>query len=400
MHVLIIPSWYPTDITPLGGIFFQEQAQGLKKAGHQVGVIFPERKSLKWFRFKNLKSYISYENDQGVATVRKKGWRWFPRIPYAYANLYLNDGLVLYKEYVREYGEPDVIHAHAMHFGGVLAARIKKKYDIPFVVTEHSSAFAMHQIKPWQKNYLPEIYQNVSKIITVSPELGKILVEEYDCQREIIEIVPNIVSVEFLTINNYKAQVNNKFIFLTVSFLSYIKGHHILLDAFAKKYKNNNQYELWIGGDGEERANIEKQANDLGISGQVKFLGMLSRAQVRDYMQQTDVFVLPSLYETFGVVVIEALACGKPVVATRCGGPEYIINELNGILVTSNDVEAFADAMEKMVECFESYDRVLIRQDCVDRFSGEAVTKQLGRIYQEVLYTKGVSGKLKRSFVG
>jgi glycosyltransferase involved in cell wall biosynthesis len=115
---------------------------------------------------------------------------------------------------------------------------------------------------------------------------------------------------------------------------------------------------------------------------------MLNREQVRDYLQQVDVFVLPSLYETFGVVIIEALASGKPVIATKCGGPECVVTDLNGLLVPRNDVESLADALVKMKECLKLYDPSLIRQDCIDRFSAKEVTKQLEIIYQEILKTK------------
>ncbi|WP_276663078.1 glycosyltransferase [Syntrophomonas wolfei] len=388
MHLLIIPSWYPDEINPLGGLFFQEQAQALKNAGHRVGVIFPERKSLRRFQFKNIKSYISYENDHGIATIRKKGWRWFPRIPYGYSSLYLYDGLVLYEEYVNKYGQPDIIHAHAMFFGGVLASRIEKQYNVPFVVTEHSSDFAKNLIQWWQRKYFLEIYQNVSKLITVSPALGKILTWKYACPKDKIKFIPNLVNTDFFTINTKKPQEKNKFIFFVLSGLEYEKGHHVLLNAFASKFKNIFDTQLWIGGDGARRLNIEKQANDLGISRQVRFLGMLNREQVRDYLQQVDVFVLPSLYETFGVVIIEALASGKPVIATKCGGPECVVTDLNGLLVPRNDVESLADALVKMKECLKLYDPSLIRQDCIDRFSAKEVTKQLEIIYQEILKTK------------
>ncbi|MEA4924851.1 MAG: glycosyltransferase [Syntrophomonadaceae bacterium] len=388
MHLLIIPSWYPDEKNHLSGIFFQEQAQALKNAGHQVGVIFPERKSLRRFGFKDIKSYISFENDHGIATVRKKGWRWFPRIPYGYSSLYLNDGLILYEEYINKYGNPDIIHAHAMLFGGVLASRIKKRHDIPFIVTEHSSDYAKNLIEWWQKKYLVEIYQNVSQLIAVSPALEKALIWKYKCPEEIIKFVPNLVNTNFFTINTERVQVENKFIFFIVSSLEYEKGHHVLLNAFASKFKNAFNNELWIGGDGGERSNLEKQADDLGIRSQVRFLGILNREQVRDYLQQADIFVLPSLYETFGVVIIEALASGKPVIATKCGGPECIITESNGLLVPRKDVGALADAMETMKEHLKLYDPVRIRQDCVDRFSEEAVTRQLENIYQEVLRTR------------
>lgn len=384
MHILIIPSWYPSNDNPIRGIFFREQARALKNAGHQIGVIYPERKSIKKYRFNNIKKYITYENDEGIPTIRTIGWYWFPRIPYANANLFINDALELFQKYMKDHGKPEIIHAHSMLFGGVAAARIHKKYSIPFVVTEHSTAFARKLIHHWQKTYLHEIYESVSKLITVSPELGTLLNQQYECPTGICEFVPNIVNTKFFDLKNTLSS-NNNFIFLTVSLLTYKKGHHILLKAFQNCFKDKKNIELWIGGDGEERYNLEKQVLDLGLKNQVKFLGALKREQVLNVMQCCDVFILPSLYETFGVVIIEAMACGRPVLATKCGGPECIVNDINGMLVKRDDVDALAHAMKEIMKNINKYDSKLIRQDCIARFSEEAVVKQLTNIYEIVL---------------
>ena len=388
MHILIIPSWYPTKKKPISGVFFREQAYALKKAGHQVGVIYPERKSIKKFRFKDIKRTMQHENDGGIHTLRTIGWYWFPRIPHANATLFINDGIDLFKQYIGQYGKPDIIHAHSMLFGGVLAARIKRLYNIPFVTTEHSTAFARSLIKPWHMQYLSEVYTKTDKLITVSPELGETLNKQYDCPQGLLEFVPNIVNTEFFKLSDEVQKKNDKFIFLTVSLLTYKKRHRILLDAFGKKFSHRANVELWIGGDGEERTNLEAQVNDLGIKNQVKFLGKLTREQVRQSMQSCDVFVLPSLYETFGVVLIEALACGKPVIATKCGGPECIVNDINGILVPKEDSPALGCAMEKIIRGVEKYDSNLIRKDCDERFSERAVTEKLTAIYYLILENK------------
>ena len=102
---------------------------------------------------------------------------------------------------------------------------------------------------------------------------------------------------------------------------------------------------------------------------------------MRTAMHQCDVFVLPSLYETFGVVLIEALAAGKPVIATRCGGPESIVNDENGLLVAPANSDALGRAMRQMVEAIDRFNKDIIRSDCIARFSRQAVIEQLGRVY-------------------
>jgi len=106
-------------------------------------------------------------------------------------------------------------------------------------------------------------------------------------------------------------------------------------------------------------------------------------------MQATDVFVLSSHYETFGVVIIEALACGKPVVATRAGGPECIIHEKNGILVSPENIEELAVAMIKLRTEVKNYDSGFIYKDCVNRFGQKAVVEQVSFIYRVVLEKTG-----------
>jgi len=384
MHILIIPSWYSSQENPLNGIFFREQANALQKKGYQVGIIYPERKSIKKFDINRITRCIWTENDQGLSTIRSTGWFWVPRMRKIQDRMLVNDGMDLFREYINKYGKPDIIHAHSIFNAGIIASKIKDKYGVPFIVTEHSSAYARGLIYYWQYKYLKKLYNNTSKIIVVSPELGDLLIERFECPKSIVEFIPNKVDTDFFQLTDTNG--GDKTIFLTIGFLRFIKGHHILLDAFANKFKGKKDIELWVGGDGPERWNLENQVYDLGIESQVRFLGMLSREQVRDCIPVSDIFVLPSLYETFGVVLIEAMACGKPIIATKCGGPNGIVNNLNGILVPTNDVEVFADAMENMLGNIHRYNSKLIRDDCKNRFGEVAVISQLEQLYKDILH--------------
>src|ERR1700741_791393 len=136
-----------------------------------------------------------------------------------------------------------------------------------------------------------------------------------------------------------------------------------------------NSFELVIGGDGPDREKLEAQVQSLGVERYCRFLGGLNREQVRERMQQCDAFVLSSLHETFGVVVGEAMACGKPVISTRCGGPEFFVNDENGVLVDAANPQALADAMADFINNRHSFDPQTVRASVVNRFSPEAFVR-------------------------
>ena len=101
--------------------------------------------------------------------------------------------------------------------------------------------------------------------------------------------------------------------------------------------------------------------------------------------RDADAFVLASRLETFGVVYIEAMAAGLPVIATACGGPEDFVSPDNGILVPKEDVPALADAMERMIRTRESYDSAAIARFARDRFSPAAVAGELEAVYRQIV---------------
>ncbi|MFN0198413.1 MAG: glycosyltransferase [Planctomycetaceae bacterium] len=392
MHLLIIPSWYPTPIQPTRGTFFREQAQALSAADFQVGVIAPQRRSLRWLlkSRRGLPSGMTFNDDRGVATYSHTGWSTQPFWPTMHTRLWLRAGHRLFEHYIQRHGRPDMIHAHSAILGGVLAAEISERHDIPFVLTEHSTSFARGLIRPWQKLLVERAFRTASARLAVSPALGTLLAEQYPKVVGEWEWVPNMVDPVFRPSDKHadSTNIHRPFRWLNVALLTEKKGHSDLLLAFAEAFAGNREHELRIGGAGPERARLQALAGQLGIADQVRFLSELSREQVVSEMQQCDAFVLPSHVETFGVVLIEAMACGKPVIATRCGGPECFVNESCGILVPPRDPTALASAMRSCADDYLRYPALKISHDCLHRFSGEAVVRQLHEVYDRVLWSQ------------
>jgi glycosyltransferase involved in cell wall biosynthesis len=135
---------------------------------------------------------------------------------------------------------------------------------------------------------------------------------------------------------------------LTLGALVPRKGLDVLLDALAALAERDVRPHLWIGGDGEARAKLEKRAKKLGLADRVRFLG--SRSDVADLLAACDVFAMPSRREGLGVAALEALACGRPIVASNVGGLGHVVVDgRNGLLVPPGDVAALSGALGRLL---------------------------------------------------
>jgi L-malate glycosyltransferase len=388
IHVLVIPSWYLTKEHKLRGVFFKEQAINIQKLGAKVGIIYPEVRWLSLLNFTNLRNnYFQTEEylEDGLVTFRKHGWNIYPKFPRKQAEYWVKQGMILGEKYIKRYGVPDIIHAQSTLWGGYVAMKLSEKYRIPYIVTEHSSAYVLTDIEDWKKEAIKEIFKKSSEIFAVSSNYAKAL-SEYTEGKE-VHVIGNSVDTEFFNMKKYVSR--EKFIFFTVAFLKKNKGMDILIKAFNLAFKDEDNIILRIGGDGAEREKLESLVKELKLEEKVEFLGSLNRKEVKIEMENCNVFSLASKFETFGVVLIEALSTGTPVVSTNCGGPYDIVNDKVGKLVEVDNIEELAYALKHVYVNYNNYNQNEIRQYCIDNFSNEAIGKKQLEIYNSVTKDKG-----------
>jgi glycosyltransferase involved in cell wall biosynthesis len=385
-HVLIVPSWYPADESDIGGSFFREQALALKRHGLTVGVVAPRSLSMrKPSAWGEASKQVSFVDDDGIPTYRQTRVDWTSPLPFIGPRQWIARGMRMVETYIRAHGRPDIIHAHSLLNAGLLAHRIAEKHGIPYVVTEHSSAFVRGRFPKWKIDLARPAVANAKALMAVSESFAALLQTIFGPERG-WDLMPNMVDERFSSgpLSTGSA-APDQFQFCNVASLTPVKGHDLLIAAFARAFKDDGSVRLVIAGDGPMRPALDAQAQSLGMADRIRFAGKLGRDQVRDLLAASDAFVLSSLVETFGVVVAEALAMGVPVVATRSGGPESTVCADDGLLVPPGDEPALASAMTIMVETRSDYNADLIRQRCIDRFSGAAVAEALSGIYCRAL---------------
>lgn len=382
-HILIIPSWYPYDSKDIRGSFFREQAIALQKYSLKVGVISPLNRSLKDINGVFKKKYgLDLCLDNGVKTYRYHSVVFTPKFYSLIRKQWISKGLKLFHRYVKDNGKPDVIHVHSMTNGAYLAYEIFKQYQIPYVITEHSSHFFSDSVDINEINSLKEIVKESSSCIAVSQAFADKL--NYLFNENKWFYLPNIVNDKFLMHELYDSQQCD-FSFISVCMLNKNKNVDLIINAFHKVLKSNINAKLKIVGDGPQREKLESLVENLNIKENVSFLGLLNREDVIKEINTSNALLVASDIETFSVVLVEALALGKPVISTKCGGPESIISPEVGYLVKKNNIDEYVEAMlEVYHNKLSLFTASNIRRYCIDHFSEAAVVSELIKIYSMV----------------
>ena len=377
MKVLIIATWYPSNRDPVAGVFVRDQVRALVTR-HDVAVIAPHHLSL-W-------PGIAIGQEDGATVVRPRFLippiRWFGWNRVS-SLLYRAEVMRAYRSLTARWGRPDVIHAHVAFPGGWCAATISQADGIPVVVTEHTSAFAKRLRPRFRLAATKWTLDNVDARIAVSEGLRAQIHEAMGVDSDIIA---NAFDSDFFSPDG-PPHDGMPVRFLTVGILSPHKGVDILFEALRRLVDRGvDEWELVVGGDGPSRRDLEAQAARLGIAGKVRFTGRLDREAVRDWMRWSDVFVLASRHENLPGVVAEALLTDRPVIATRCGGPEYMVPPDAGLLVPVEDPDALSEALERAVRGGLRPAPGLARAHAVASFSRERFLDEIDSLYRRIAH--------------
>lgn len=380
MKILIVPSWYYSKNTSqLNGIFFKEFAEALVTAGHEAAVLHFEVE----FNIKNLNKGFSHNIVNGVHEFRFVQRNYTPKSAHGVELQKLLRTEYMSRMIEEEFGTPDIIHLESSGMINI-ANKLKKKWNVPVVYTEHLSNLLSDDPGKYYKNRFEEAVKSADACIAIS-SVYENKIKEYNPNR--LVRIPNGLHTGSL---DYSEQPEN-FIVKALGSLRKIKGYDVLIRAFAGFAADKNDVNLEIGGGGGEKAALQQLIDNLEMSEKICLTGVIPREQVASFYKDTSVFVCSSSTETFSIVTAEALCCGIPVISTRCGGPEDMIDESNGILIEVNNETQLELALNKMYQEKTAYDRQQIREKAQKCFDYDSVIDACVGLYTEVLENE--SGK-------
>lgn len=377
MNILVIPSWYPMGADKLMGIYHKEFCQSLaKRKDVNVNMLFLDRqllsKPIKYLRI--TKREVINEDGYKVYVRRIMDLnRISPKLAIKHYAKMLDKA---FREYLKNNPKPDVIHAMVSIPAGYGACLLGKKYNIPVVVTEHASYFLDFFKEPFEE--FGKFVLNNAYFTTVSSYMAKSLEEKYEVK---CDILPNQVDINSFQKKKKKSDQLN-----LVIVSAFRKGKHVDHAIMALKKlvdaKKLDKVMLTIIGEGMDNYYVDK-CHELGMDKYVDFVGRKNKNEVASIVSQSDILIITSEKETFGIPGIEALAAGVPVISSKCGGPEEYIDEACGKLYEVGDTEALSKAILEVANNLDKYDYGNLRQ-VASRFSEESVVSKALEIYDKI----------------
>lgn len=374
----ILTPYFPTRANRYGGIFIYDQTKVVASLVKEVEVFVtrPLFKISRKFPFIKVVRDDQALIDIELPNVRLKLIRYFPfpkdSILY---HVSLAISIFLNKS---KFSKNLLVHTVYPVGAAVNLAKLN-----PTIVI-HGSDYRYFTVNKNQKKSIIKTINRLA-VITVSKglklEIGGI--DEINTSK--LEVIENGILLSNLKpLQKEETLRDSIFSFVFVGSLIKLKGVYELLYAFSELQKNTTrQYSLTFVGDGVERKGLETLASKLEAKN-VSFLGAVDNSKVSEVLNKKDCLVLPSYQEGFGRVIIEMFSFGKPVISTTSGGPEYIINDDNGLVVPPKDVQALSNAMNKICVNYDSYDAEKITNYVNDNYDLiNQTTKLLNCVFRE-----------------
>ena len=402
MRILAVPSWFPSPEAPLYGIFFAEQTELLAKhaPSAEVHVFAVPRRTLQ----------IPFKRPLTAARVLGQWWRapkhavrtevgnyvvhtfesltWSERVAHGGLVYEARRMLDVAREIEASRGRFDVVHAHVTHPAGFVAEQLARWLDVPLVVTEQMSPFPFDDMYDGNGRPRPDVMSAIeaaTRVTAVSRAHAR-SIEKFTDRK--IDVMSNFIDETRFAPGVRRP--SSPYEFLSVGHLTEQKGFDVLLRALRILLDRGLAARLSIVGKGLLEQPLKALATELHLDGHVVWRGAPDRSTMPDVYRGADAFVLASRHESFGIVVIEALASGLPVVATECGGPEETVTPACGALVPPEDPVALADAMADVMR--RQFDPGDIRRYFESKYSAAAAIPRILQLYREAIEEHAARG--------
>lgn len=378
MKVLFISSWYPTPQDPNLGIFVKEHARAIKTTEHDIRVLaVVVLRDEPYLRVE----HREYLDETGIRTYEITIKSRIRDIIYHLVPLQKFIAFRYFKKMISPFFYPDIIHSNVVFPAGMIGDYFSRKLKVPHVITEHWSKIHGILRKPYLGRLARKVYQRANLIFPVSDFLkANILSLIPDLSSDKFRIVPNVISPDVF---DYKPKNDSKEIrFCAVATWATKrqpdKKPELFIEALAKvQHEIQCSIKLTMVGGGNRVNELTLLCEQLGVD--VDFVGFNTKHQIAKILNQSDCFLHASLIETFGVVVVEALMTGTPVICSAVGALPELVDDKNGVLC-QNTVEEWEIAIKKYL--VSKYDFLEISENVKNRFSYLNIGKMITDFYK------------------
>lgn len=382
-NILYISSWYPTRLKPTLGNFIYKHAESA--IGNQniraIHVCLDSNLSQKSeceYSKKPFPSKVIYLKKNSIPLLGRL-------IDYLrMINTYIKE----YKLLIDEGFTPDLVHANIVYPIGIIAWLYKRKFGVNYIISEHWTGY--HDYADPRAGFfklcvLRFLANRALAILPDSEDLGR-AIQRHGIKTKIIPVA-NVVNTKFFTPAIEKSsRTVTKMVHISTLDEKH-KNFNLLLEAFAQVADQEPNLELHVINDGEMNDYASK-IKELNIESKIINHGKLDTEELAETLKQCDFFVLTSNFENLPCVLIESISCGVPVIATNVGGVSEIVNLQNGIIVEPRNIKELVKAMFEMMDKHNVYDKNLLHEMAVEKYSYEAISHQFTDIYKLIIEPK------------
>ena len=337
MNVLFLTPWYPTESDAMAGLFVQKHVEAVRAQGVEVRVLHSQTWRELWAAWRSL---------------HKDGWM------------------------------PDVVQLNVMQKQGLLALWLKRHYGIPFVIIEHWSGYLLenrHKLSASRIRFAQRLCAEAQTVMTVSPLLQEGL-QAIGCKAKRWERIGNVVDDFFFDQRLTTNDKRQKTILHVSCFDEQAKNTSALLRGFKALCDRRTNVQLVMVGTGVDWQASHDLADELDIpADNILWTGEQTPEQVCEWMHNADALVLTSRYETAGIVLCEAAACGLPILSTPVGLATEIVTEETGIIVSQENVnrpKRLSEYMEAVISMPKFPSRA-------QEYKADTIGRQLKDIYAQ-----------------
>lgn len=371
MKILFISSWFPNKLEPTNGNFVQRHAEAVATL-HDVEILHTIGD------FNQSETFI-FDNNiiNGIRTLVV----YYKNSKNPLQNFFRR--MKAYNVGFEKLQKPDLVHANVLHNNMIFAVYLKKRFQIPFVVTEHWTLLrkinhaATSKIIKFIAKY---IGNEADAILPVSNDL-KISLEELGIKTP-MKVVPNVVDTNLFSPSKSN---DHDFTFVHISNLIPRKNADKIVNVAVKLLKDDYKFKLKIGGDGETK-HLRDLVKKEGFEQQIEVFDTLTLSQVSEKLKNADCFILFSDDENQPCVIAESFASGIKVISTNVGGISEFFPKNFGILVDRSDENLLEEAMKKLLLEASSTDKRDIADYAEKTFSKTAIAEQYTSVYEKILF--------------
>jgi glycosyltransferase involved in cell wall biosynthesis len=387
LKVLYLPRWYPHRYDPMPGLFIERHARSVS-AYVDVAVLYIHQDE----KLKIAKMEVDRFRDDELLQVKiyYKPYRHSvpvikPLVNFCRYLWYHYRGLKMIK---KEFGRPNLVHVNVLTRLGMIALLYKWISGTPYVITEHWTRYLPHMDNfkgSFRKMITRLAVRNASAVMPVTENLRKAM-ESHGLRNSNYQVIPNVVDIKMFDIHNDDLDREKKSFIHVSCFEDKQKNISGILRVLKKLSEKRSDWECQMVGEGIHLEKLISYSRELNIEGKfVHFHGLKENEELAKMMAEADFQVMFSRFENLPVVILESYACGVPVLSTDVGGIREHINKELGLLIRSEDEDALLEKIDFMLDHYQEYNKLKIREYAESHFSKEVIGERLAEVYSRII---------------